>query len=74
MDTNKPGWQTTEFWAMLLTFVIPILEKLFKVDQGTLIAQIGNIAPVLAVIAYIFGRSKVKASAVSSEFVPPVVK
>ncbi len=69
-DPMKTGWQTSEFWVTILTVVLPILEKVFKLEGDTLTSLLPNLAAILAAVAYIFGRSKVKAATIASTAAP----
>jgi hypothetical protein len=69
MDNNyiKPGWKTTEFWAMICSAFFGILI-LFGVitnfESNTMLAYINNIAGSLltisSVVSYIFSRGSAK--------------
>jgi hypothetical protein len=69
MDTNyiKPGWKTTEFWAMICSAFFGILI-LFGVitnfESNTMLAYINNIAGCVmtigGVVSYIWSRGKAK--------------
>ena len=63
----KPGWKTTEFWAMVLSAFFGILI-LFGVitnyESNTMLAYINNIAgsvmTIAGVVSYIWSRGKAK--------------
>jgi len=49
----KPGYKTTEFWAAIAGAAIPIVNKIFGLDLPE--------EAIYTLIAYIVGRSGVKA-------------
>jgi len=63
----KPGWKTTEFWAMICSAFFGLLI-LFGVitnfESNTMLAYINNIAgsvmTIAGVVSYIFSRGKAK--------------
>lgn len=66
-STMKSGWKTSEFWVAILSSVIGIMVVLGWItpeQQGQLseaITQaIGGLISIIATIAYIFSRAKVK--------------
>ena len=69
MDNNyiKPGWKTTEFWAMICSAFFGILI-LFGIitnfESNTMLAYINNISGSLltisGVVSYIWSRGKAK--------------
>jgi hypothetical protein len=69
----KPGYQTTEFWLVLIPVVGPILQRVTGVDiVGT---QDDITAAVSAVITAIYtvGRLLTKWKAIAATASPPVV-
>lgn len=58
----KVGWQTSEFWIVLLTNIVGIFNLFHPVSMtNQSLAQIaGIVAMVCTSIAYIYGRSIVK--------------
>jgi len=71
MDNNyvKPGWKTTEFWAMICSAFFGLLI-LFGVitnfESNTMLAYINNISgslmTIAGVVSYILSRGKAKQS------------
>jgi len=63
----KPGWKTTEFWAMICSAFFGLLI-LFGVitnfESNTMLAYINNISgsvmTIAGVVSYIFSRGKAK--------------
>ncbi len=63
----KPGWKTTEFWAMICSAFFGLLI-LFGVitnfESNTMLAYINNIAgsvmTIAGVVSYIWSRGKAK--------------
>ena len=51
---DKNGWKTSEFWMAILTAVLPIINKTFALDLPE--------ESLYALIAYIIGRSGMKAA------------
>lgn len=69
MDNNytKPGWKTTEFWAMIISafFGVLILTGVMtNTDSNNMLAYVNNImgcgVTISSVVAYIFSRGKAK--------------
>ena len=75
--TDKPGWQTTEFWITLATQVVAVLvlTGVIKPENQELALSIGTqivtglLAAVLA-ITYIVARFKVKTTAMTVNKLP----
>jgi hypothetical protein len=69
MDNNyiKPGYKTTEFWAMIVSAFLGILIVfgfITNFESNTMLAYINNISggllTVSSVISYIWSRGKAK--------------
>lgn len=60
----KPGWQTTEFWLMMVAKLLGILYASGMVGDGTITARIAGLAvTVLAALGYTVSRTMVKTAA-----------
>jgi hypothetical protein len=66
-STMKSGWKTSEFWTAILSSLVGIMVVLGWITpemQGALseaIAQaVGGLISIVATVAYIFSRAKVK--------------
>jgi len=63
----KPGWKTTEFWAMIVSAffgVLILLGVITNFESNTMLAYINNIAgsimTIAGVVSYIWSRGKAK--------------
>ena len=63
----KPGWKTTEFWAMICSAFFGLLilfGVITKFESNTMLAYINNISgsvmTIAGVVSYIFSRGKAK--------------
>ena len=71
----KPGWKTTEFWAMVGSAFFGILivtGVISNTDSNTMLAYVNNImgsgVTIVSVTAYIFSRGKTKNPSKSDEY------
>jgi uncharacterized membrane protein len=71
---DKPGYKTTEFYITLLPYILIAVKTLFGIDLNS--DQITNgalgVVAVCSTISYIWSRTRLKQSAMSSEAVPTV--
>ena len=73
---NKPGYKTTEFYITLVPYILIAVKTLFGVDLNS--DQITNgilgVVAVCSTISYIWSRTRLKQSAMSSssETIPNV--
>jgi len=63
----KPGWKTTEFWAMIISAffgVLILFGVITNFESNTMLAYINNIAgsvmTIAGVVSYIWSRGKAK--------------
>jgi len=63
----KPGWKTTEFWAMILSAgfgLLILFGVITNFESNTMLAYINNISgsvmTISGVVSYIFSRGKAK--------------
>jgi len=68
MDTTKPGYQTTEFWGMVVNTIVGLLTMIGIIAPAakdaltqTLMTGIGAIMTLSGVIAYVWARTFLKA-------------
>lgn len=64
-QVTKPGWQTTEFWVMLLPWAFSLLNnaKVIHVPESDYSNLAANIAPFIVSMIYLFGRTQAKTAA-----------
>jgi len=70
MENNsyiKPGWKTTEFWAMIVSAgfgLLILFGVITNFESNTMLAYINNISgsvmTIAGVVSYIFSRGKAK--------------
>ena len=77
MDTTKPGYQTTEFWGMVVNTIVGLLTMIGIIAPAakdaltqTLMTGIGAIMTLSGVIAYVWARTFLKAKT-TAEVVKP---
>jgi hypothetical protein len=58
----KPGFQTTEFWVVILTALLPLLTLIFHKDFTNQVQTWATAAAGLATVIYIISRSFVKSA------------
>lgn len=60
MTAMKPGFQTSEFWATLLTGLLPVFTLIFHRDFAPYVPAIATGLSIIAGMVYTLGRSMVK--------------
>jgi len=72
MNKDKPGYKTTEFWAMIIAaiFGIMLVTEIISIkDTSTIMLYtkniMGGVITAASVVSYIFSRGKVKSNNVN---------
>jgi hypothetical protein len=58
----KPGFQTTEFWVVILTAMLPLFTLIFHKDFTSEVQTWAAVAAGLATVIYTISRSFVKSA------------
>lgn len=64
----KPGWKTTEFWAMLAVTILSYIQTSGAFEPDSMVLKVvGFLAAVLAALGYTAARSFVKVAEAKKE-------